>query len=163
MRRAVGVYDGYAAMARALLLFSGAKPVLPDGASLRALVSRLSVENDDIARRTIAQILLAIADALSPLGVDSGDLRKRAERLTHAAPLDYASTLRDALEPAVAALRSYRSDTPAFAALASDAHVAVERIERDRPFELQRSAAQDALRLITDALTVASERRSSVP
>src|SRR5262249_42251120 len=86
----------------------------------------------------------------------AGDLDQHAERLARAAPLEYAPALRDALERVVDALGRLRVSAPAFAALLSQAHDAVQRIARDRPFELQRPAAQDALRLIADALTVAS-------
>jgi hypothetical protein len=64
--------------------------------------------------------------------------------------------LRDALDGAVEALGRLRRDAPAFDALQSRARDAVERIARDVPFELQRPAAQDALRLVADALTVAA-------
>jgi hypothetical protein len=159
----VGVHDAYRALARALVLFSGGQPGLASGSTVRALVARLSVENDDIARRTIAEALYAIADALRALHLNPGDLSQRAEKLTSAAPLDYAPALHDALERAAAALRNYKASNPAFETLASDAHEAVERVTRDRPFELQRSAVQDALRLITDALTVAAPTPTSGP
>jgi hypothetical protein len=163
VRSAVGVHDAYRALARALVLHSGGQPGLAEGATLRALVARLSVENDDTARRTAAQALFAVADALRALRIDPGDLGKRAEKLTTTAPLDYAPALRDALERAVTALRRYKTSEPAFAALASDANDAVQRFQRDRPFELQRSVAQDALRLIGDALTVASPKATPGP
>jgi hypothetical protein len=156
VRNAVGVADGYRALARAMVLFSGGRDGLPAGATLRALVARLSVEDDDIARRTIAEIVRAIADELRALRLDAGNLDERAEKLTGAAPLEYAPALRDALDRAVTALRKYKAGTPAFATLAAEAHDAVQRITRDRPFELQRAATQDALRLISDTLTVAS-------
>jgi hypothetical protein len=155
-QQALGVEDGYRAVARALVLFTGGRPGLLAGSSLAVLVARFSVEDDDMARRTGAQALRAVSEALRALHVDSGDLGRRAERLGSAAPLEYAPALRDALERAVGALRTYKANAAAFASLEAQAHDAVERIARDRPFELQRPAAQDALRLIADALTVAS-------
>jgi hypothetical protein len=162
VHEAVGVYDGYRALARALVLFSGGQPGLAVGSTLRALVARISVENDDIARRSIAEALYAIADQLRALHLNPGDLRQQAERLVSAAPLDYAPRLHDALARAVAALSPHRGPS-AFATLAAEAHDAVERVARDRPFELQRSATQDALRLISDALTVAAPPTTSAP
>src|SRR5262249_23167589 len=129
---------------------------LAPGASLPALVARLAVDDDEGARRTGPQLVYAIAEELRALRGDTGDLAKRADRLAGAGPLEYAPALRDALERAVEALSKLRVSAPAFVALRSEAHDAVQRIARDRPFELQRPAAQDALRLIADALTVAS-------
>jgi hypothetical protein len=155
VREAIGVKDGYRTMARALLVFTGGHPGLPAGATLPVLVAQLSVEDDDMARRTGSQAVFAVGEALRALDGDAGDLGQRAEQLARAAPLEYAPALHDALERAVAALRRLRASPPAFADLGAQAHDAVERIARDRPFELQRAAAQDALRLIADALTVA--------
>jgi hypothetical protein len=163
VQQAVGVDDGYRALARALVMFSGGLPGLAVGAMLPALVARLCVENDDIARRTVAEALVDIDEALRALHVDPGDLGQRAQKLSSAAPLDYAPVLHDALARAVAALRTHRATAPAFATLVAEAGDAVERITRDRPFELQRSATQDALRLISDALTVASPTTNSGP
>jgi hypothetical protein len=155
-RQAVGVHQGYRAVAHALVIFTGGRPELTAGATLPALVARFAVEDDDMARRTGAQAVFAVGEALRALQVDAGDLSQRAERLASAAPLEYTLAFRDALERAVEALRKVKASTVAFASLAAEAQEAVERIARDRPFELQRPAAQDALRLIADALTVAS-------
>jgi hypothetical protein len=148
VRRAVGVTDSYQALAHALVLFTGGPAELASGASLSALVARFAVEDDQGARRAGAQAVLALADELR----DAGGLRKRAERLAQAEPLGYAPELRDALEHAVGALGKLRAG-PAWAP------EAVQRIARDRPFELQRPAAQDAFRLVADALTVAAGAR----
>jgi hypothetical protein len=156
VRQALGVRDGFHAVARALVIFTGGQPGLIAGAALPALVARFAVEDDDLARRTGAQAVFAVGEALRAHHVDAGDLSQRAERLASTAPLEYAPALRDALERAVEALRKVKANTAAFASLAAEAHDAVERIARDRPFELQRPATQDALRLIADALTVAS-------
>ncbi len=156
VREALGVHDGYRAVARALVAFAGGLPELPTGSALPALVARMAVEDDDMARRTGAQALFAVGEALRALGVDARDLSQRAERLANAASLEYASILRDGLERAVDALGKVKASGAAFAALTGEAHAAVGRIARDRPFELQRPAAQDALRLIADALTIAS-------
>jgi hypothetical protein len=158
---AIGMHDRYRAVARAMVLFSGGVPGVPGGSTLRALVARLSVENDDIARRTIAEALVAMADQLQALRLDPGDLRQRAAKLTGVPPLEYAPELRDALDRVVALLRRPPPSAPAFATFAADAHDAVERVRRDRPFELQRAATQDALRLITCALTIASPTTNS--
>jgi hypothetical protein len=157
VRQALGVAEGYRAVARALQLFTGGPAGLAAGSALPALVARFSVEDDDMARRTGAQALFAISEALTALAVDAGDLRQRAERVAGAAPLEYARALREALTRAVAALRTAKATNAAFTALADQAREAVERIAPDRPFELQRAAAQDALRLIAAAITVLSE------
>ncbi len=161
--KAIGVHDQYRALAHALVLYSGGQTWQAAGSTLRALVARLSVENDDIARHTIAEALFVVAEDLAALHLDTGDLRDRAQQLTAAAPLDYSAALHEALARAVAALRSYKAGSPAFQTLAADAHEAVERVTRDRPFELQRPATQDALRLITDALVIASPTTKSGP
>jgi hypothetical protein len=156
VQETVGVHDGYRAVARALAIFTGGQPGLIAGAALPALVARFAIEDDDMARRTGAQAVFAVGEALRAHGVDAGNLSQRAEQLASAAPLEYAPALRDALQQAVEALRKVKASAAAFASLTAEAHDAVERIARDRPFELQRPAAQDALRLIADALTVAS-------
>jgi hypothetical protein len=156
VREAVGVFDSYRALGRALALFSGGQPGVVAGTTVHALVARISVENDETARRTVAETLFAIAEALRALQVDPGDLAERAGKLPGKAPLEYCPALRDALDRAVAALGTHKSGTPAFATLVTEARHAVERVTRDRPFELQRPAIQDALRLISDALTIAA-------
>lgn len=155
VREAVGVAGGYRALAQALVLFtSGAAP--PSGVGVSALVARFAIADEEGARRLGPQVVSAIADELRRQGADAGDLARRADRLAGAAPLEYAPALRDALDGAVEALGRLRRDAPAFDALRSQARDAVERIARDVPFELQRPAAQDALRLVADALTVAA-------
>jgi hypothetical protein len=155
VRQALGVGDSYRAVARALVLFTGSRLGLAAYGTLPALVARLSEEDDDTARRTGAQAVFAVGEALRALHGDAGDLSDRAEKLAHAAPLEYAPALHDALERAVAGLRRLDVHAPGFTELAKEAEEAVGRVARPRPFELQRAAAQDALRLITDALTVA--------
>lgn len=156
VRRPAGVPDTYRVLADALVLFTGGPTVLASGVALPALVARFAVEDDAAARRTGAQAVHAIATELQRRGVRSGDLAGRAERLARAAPLDYAPALRDALERAADALDRLDVRAPAFQTLRRQAREAVQRIARDRPFELQRPAVQDALRLIADALTAAS-------
>lgn len=156
VRGAAAVADAYRALADALVLFTGGPAELDSGVAVSALVARFAVEDDAAARRTGAQALHAIVVELRGRGVDAGDLEARAQRLGRAAPLEYAPALRDALDQAVDALGRVRVRAPAFATLCDQARQAVQRIARDRPFELQRPAAQDALRLVADALTVAS-------
>jgi hypothetical protein len=153
--------DAYRAMARLLLLVTGGQGGRPSGAELPALVARMAQEDSELARRTGAQVVHAIAGALSELGRDTGELRKRADRLANAAELDYAPMLREALMLSVDALGKVKKKSPALESLRKQAHDAVERIAADRPFELQRPVVQDALRLIADALTIAA--RSAEP
>ncbi len=155
VHRAAGITATYRALADALVLFTGGPSELAAGGALPALVARFAVEDDEAARRTGAQAVRALAAALRARGVDPGDLAVRGDRLASAAPLEYAPALRDALDRAVAALDRLHAAAPAFERLRVEARAAVQRIARDRPFELQRPAAQDALRLIVDALTVA--------
>jgi hypothetical protein len=163
VRKAVGVHDGYRALADALVLFTGGPSEVASGAALSALVARFAVEDDDSARRTGAQAVHAIAVELRARGVDPGDLENRADRVAKAAPLEYATALREALSAAADALGKLPGRTPAFDALRGEAHDAVQRLAKERPFELQRAAMQDALRLIADALTVASRTAAAGP
>jgi hypothetical protein len=143
-------------LGRTFLLFTGGRSVLAFGAELPQLVARFAVEDDDAARRTGAQALYALARQLQALGANPHDLSERADKLTRAAPLDYAPQLREALERAVDAIGTLHPANPATDSLIAQAREAVQRIARDRPFELQRPAVQDALRLISDALIVAA-------
>jgi hypothetical protein len=155
-RQAVDVAGAYRALAQALVLFTGGPSELAPGVTLPALVAHLAVADDEAARHTGAQVLYALVEELRARGIDVGDLAERANGLAGAAPLEYAAALRDALERAVDALRRMRAQTATFDTLRSQARDAVQRIARDRPFELQRPAVQDAFRLIADAITVAS-------
>jgi hypothetical protein len=128
-------------------------------------VARFAVEQPDDARRTGAQAIAAMSDALLrlPLAPEHAartahELRKRAERLATASPLDYAGQLKDALSLVVRSLA--RADAqPGERRLLDEAEVAVAAIRADRPLELQQGAAQDALRLVTDAMTVSVTAR----
>ena len=86
------------------------------------------------------------------------ELRKRAERLATASPLEYAGQLKDALSLVVRSLAGAAAQ-PAERHLLDEAKVAVDAIRVDRPLELQHAAAQDALRLVTDAMTVSVTAR----
>src|SRR6185369_7080563 len=108
------------------------------------------------AQRTCAQAMAALADALGRLplakehaGRTPEELRKRAERLATAPPLEYAEQFREALSLALRAL-DRPSASPAERALLDEAKVAVEAIHTNRPLEMQRAAAQESLRLISD-------------
>jgi hypothetical protein len=159
VQKAGSIEDGYRAVARALLLFTGGP--LATGEDLPALVARFAVEDTDAARRTGAQVLYALASALVAVHADPGDLQQRAQRLTDADPLSYTPQLRDGLAVAIDALAKLKQTPPAVEALRVQGHAAVQRITRDRPFELQRPVVQDALRLLSDAITV--KARSEAP
>jgi hypothetical protein len=161
VQQAANIDEGYRAVARAMLLFTGGQPEVASGGELSALVARFASEDAEAARRTGAQVVYALAAALGGLHADAGDLRQRAARLVDAAPLAYAPELRDALALAVDALAKLPQPTPAFAALRQQAQQAMQRIVRDRPFDLQRAVMQDALRLVSDAITVRA--RSAPP
>jgi hypothetical protein len=147
--------DAFRSVARALVLVTGGQGNGPSGAELPALVARMALADSELARRTGGQAVYAIAGALSGLGRNAGELRKRADRLANAAELDYAPLLKEALALAVDVLGKLDGKSPAFERLRAEARDAVERIATDRPFELQRPVVQDALRLIADALTIA--------
>jgi hypothetical protein len=130
------------------------------GSELSQLVARFAVEEPDDARRTGAQTIAAMGDALERLPrapeharKTAHELRKRADRIAKAPPLDYSGQLKDALSLVVRALdRAVVSLAERH--LVDEAWVAVEAIRADRPLELQQAAAGDALRLVTDAITV---------
>jgi hypothetical protein len=152
------VDEAYLGVARAMLIATGGG-AMPDR-DLPGLVARLSIEDTDEARLTGAQILYAMAGAFEALQHTghTDDLRKQADELASAEPLDYSPRLKAALGIAVEALRSVekRAPRPVLASLRAQAQAAVERISPQRPFALQRAAVQDAMRIIADALTVAT-------
>ncbi|MCU1281679.1 MAG: hypothetical protein JWM53_5225 [bacterium] len=161
------VEGAYRAVARALLAVCGGGGSAASDHPLGALVARFAVEDSDQARRTGAQLVFAMASAFDGLPARpskiarlTAELRKHAQRLADAATLDYAAQLKEALTIAVDALavveRAQRFS--ALEALRAEGRTAVSRINAERPFELQRPAAQDAVRLLTDALTVAAAR-----
>jgi hypothetical protein len=154
----------YRDVARAMVVVTGGRPRVPTGNELSRLVARLAVDEPSDARRTGAQAIAALADALEQLplkpkhaGRTAHELRKRAGQLAAASALDYAGQLKDALSLAVGALD--RADAPpAVQRLLDEAQVAVDAIRPDRPLELQRPQAQEALRLVADAITVSVNR-----
>jgi hypothetical protein len=161
------VESAYRAVARALLAVCGGGGSSASEHPLAALVGRFAVEDADAARRTGAQLAFAMASALDalparPLKVTrlAAELRKHAQRLADAATLDYSAQLKEALMVAVEALAAVERAQrfSALEALRAEARVAVGRINAERPFELQRAAVQDVVRLLTDALTVAAAR-----
>jgi hypothetical protein len=150
----------YREVARAMVLVTGGSAEVATGSELSHLVTRFALAEPDDARRTGAQALAALADALSRLplakehaGRTPRELLKRAERLAAVPPLDYAEQFKDALSLALRAL-DHPSASPAERLLLDEAKVAVEAIRTNRPLEMQRANAQESLRLITDALTV---------
>ncbi len=154
------VGEAYRRVARAMLTATGG-PAVSDR-DLEGLVARLSIDDPDDARETGAQILYAMAEAFEALRQPgpASSLRQHAETLASAEPLDYAPKLKEALAVAVEAIAAVEKNLrrAALPGLRAQAQAAVERISPQRPFELQRAAAQDALRLITDALAVAATR-----
>ena len=161
------VDNAYRAVARALLVVSGGGGAAATGRQLGALVARFAVEDADQARRTGAQLLYAMAGAFDELTGRSSkvehlaaELRASAQRLADAATLEYSAQLKEALTIAVAALAALdqAQRSPALSRLRDQARTAVGAIVAERPFALQRPAAQDAVRLLSDALTVAAGR-----
>ena len=159
------VEDAYRAVARALLAVCGGGGSATTDHPLEGLVARFAVEDADQARSTGAQLTYAMARALDelpqrPAKVASlaGKLRAEAQKLADAPTLDYSAQLKKALTLAVEALAAVvqRERSGALETLRAEARDAVHRINSDRPFELQRPAAQDAIRLLADALTVAA-------
>jgi hypothetical protein len=161
------VEGAYRAVARALLAVCGGGGSPSTSNPLAVLVARFAVEEADEARRTGAQLAFAMASTLDELPARppkvaqlAAELRKHAQRLADAATLDYSAQLKEALTIAVDALavveRAQRFS--ALAAMRTEARAAIGRINAERPFELQRAQAQDAVRLLTDALTVAAAR-----
>jgi hypothetical protein len=152
-------------VANAMVVVSGGRAAAATNNELSQLVSRFAGEEPDSARRTGAQAISAMGEALQrlPRAPDDArrttkELQKRAAELANAAPLDYSGQLKNALSLAVRSLdRSIAS--PAEQRLLDDAQVAVDAIRADRPLELQQAAAQDALRLVSDAITVSATSR----
>ena len=149
----------YREVARAMLVVSGGRGGAAVGSELSQLVARIAVEEPDDARRTGAEVIAALGDTMQRLAVKpehaghiAGELRKRADRLAHAQPLDYAEQLKGALSLAVGALNR-AAVPPAVRHLLDEAQVAVEgQCGPIVPVELQRPVVQDALRLVTDAI-----------
>jgi hypothetical protein len=149
------LHVAYGEVARAMVVVSGGHPRIAAGGELSQLVSRFALEQPADARRTGAQVIAAMADALERLpGHDRGaarELRKRAERLANAPPLDYSGQLKDALVVVVDSLE--RDGEPARRQRTGEAKAAVYAIRADRPLDLQQAAAADALRIVSDAIT----------
>ncbi|HEY7957338.1 MAG TPA: hypothetical protein VII38_18655 [Polyangia bacterium] len=155
----------YRAVGEALLLVTGGSGQIATGRKLAPLVARFAVEEADAARRTGAQLLYAMADAFDALPGRSAkverlatQLRAQAQGLSQAATLAYSSQLQAALSTAATALAALKKAGPALAILQAEARAAVGRVSAERPFELERPAVQDAVRLLTDGLTVAGAR-----
>jgi hypothetical protein len=149
----------YREVARAMVLVTGGGAGAAQGGELPELVARFAVEEPEEARRTGAQAIAAMAEALvrRPLPPEHADrtardLRKRAERLAGAPPLEYAGELKDALA-LVARSLDRSAASPAERRALAQAKVAVETIRDDRPMQLQHAAVAAALRLVTEALT----------
>lgn len=159
------IESAYRAVAHAMLIVTGGQAAGASGRELPALVAHMAVEESDQARRSGAQVVYAIAGALETLPSHSskvqhfaGELRTLASRLADASELDYSPLLKEALAIAVEALHAVEKVDAALVTLRTQARTAVERIATDRPFALQRAVAQDAVRLIADALAVAAAR-----
>jgi hypothetical protein len=153
--------EAYRVLARGMLLVTGGRAAREGQRDLDALVSQLAVQEPEEARRTGAQAVVALADALGTLpsppkhaGARVRDLRERADRLAAAPPLDYSRQLKDALGKTVDTLEQANL-APAARQLLAEARRATGEIRPDRPFDLQRAAAQDALRALADTITVA--------
>jgi hypothetical protein len=153
----------YREVARAMVVVTGGRTLT--GSELSQLVERFAVEEPDDARRTGAQAIAAIADELPGLPLPpeharhtARELRKRADRLAKAASLDYAGQIKEALSLVVGAL-DRGAMPPAERRLLDDAKVAVEGIRGDRPVDLQQAAVAEALRAISDALSVSVSAR----
>jgi hypothetical protein len=150
----------YNEVARAMVVITGGHARAATGSELSQLVARFAVEEPDDARRTGAQAIAAMGDALERLPRAPGhvksvarELRKRAARLANAPPLEYSGPLKDALSLVVGS-RDRAEVSPAEQRLLDEARVAVDAIRPDRPLELQKAEAQEALRLVSDAFTV---------
>jgi hypothetical protein len=150
----------YREVATAMVVITGGGKGAATGSELPQLVARFAVEQPDDARRTGAQAIAAMSDALLRLPREpeharrtAHELRERADKLATASPLQYAGQLKEALALVVGALAPAAA-APAERHLLDQAEVAVAAIRVDRPLELQQGAAQDALRLVTDAMTV---------
>lgn len=155
----------YREVASAMVVVTGGSKGAATGSELSQLVARFADEQPDDARRTGAQAIAAMSDALLRLPLPpeharrtAHELRKRAERLATASPLEYAGQLKDALSLVVRSLAGVAAQ-PAERQLLDEAKGAVDAIRVDRPLELQQAAAQDALRLVTDAMTVSVNSR----
>jgi hypothetical protein len=158
------VQAAYREVARAMVIVTGGRTERQDAGQLQALVLRFAVEEAAEARRTGARAIAAVASALPGLPIPvkhvgrvARELQERADRLAGAPLLDYAGKLKEALAAILAALDGAQSP-PAAKLLLVEARQAVDALRPDRPFELQRACAQDALRLIADALTVIAVR-----
>ncbi len=145
----------YRQVARAMVVVTGGRAGAAVGSELSQLVARFAVDEPDDARRTGAEAIAALGDTMH--GRIGDELGKRADRLAKAPPLEYAAQLKDALSLAVGAL-DRAAAPPAARRLIDEAEVAVDAIRPDRPLELQRPAVQEALRLVTDAITVSVSR-----
>src|SRR5204863_5137563 len=132
---------------------------------LQILATRFATEEAEQARITGAQALQALASAIEALPQPTKerseaiqDLRSRADALPGASSLSYSRRIREALESAVSGLANAGvAGVPI--ALVAEARRAVGRIDIERPFELQRAAVQDALRVLVDAVTIAQQPR----
>jgi hypothetical protein len=152
----------YIEVARAMVVLTGGRAEAAKGSELSQLVARFAAEEPDDSRRTGVQIVAAMADALPRLPHPpehaehmAKELRKRAERLATASRLDYADQLKEALSLLVGSFDRV-AVPPAQRRLLDEARDAVAAIRDDRPLELQQAAAAEALRLLTEAMSVSA-------
>jgi hypothetical protein len=151
----------YREVARAMVVVTGGRAQAEAGDELSQLVARFAIEEPDDARRTGAQAIAAMGDALPRLPHPpehaehvAKELRKRADRLAKASRLDYARQLKDALSLAVGSF-DRAAVSPAQRRRLDEAKVALAAIRDDRPLALQQAAAQAALQMVTDAIVSA--------
>jgi hypothetical protein len=126
---------------------------------LDALIARFAAAELDDARGLGAEVVVKLLESAHAL-TRPGDqpqleaLRRHTAQLAAAGPLDYAGELKQALARVVASLD--QSDLSSGSrGLLDEAHRAIEAIRIDRPFDLQRAIAQDAVRILADAIVVA--------
>jgi hypothetical protein len=124
------------------------------------LVSHFAAQEPENARRTGAQVIAAMGQAIEKLpepatraGHTARKLREQAEQLATASALDYAVQLKESLS---LVLRSLERDSspPTERRWLDAATAAVELIREDRPLALQHAAMADALRLVVDVITL---------
>jgi hypothetical protein len=152
------IHLAYTEIARAMVVVTGGRAEAVNGDEISQLVARFAVEEPDDARRTGAQAIAAMGDALPSLPHLpehakhlAKELRKRAERLATASPLDYAGQLKDALSLVLGSF-DRGGVSPDQRRRLDEAKDAVAAIRDDRPLALQQAAAQAALKLVTDVL-----------
>jgi hypothetical protein len=154
------LHIAYQEVARAMVVITGGRAASNEG-ELSQLVARFAVDEPDDARRTGAQVIAAMGDALPRSSHPpehaarvAKELHTRADRLATASSLDYAGQLKDALSLAVGSF-DRAAVPPAQRRRLDEAKLAADAIRDDRPLALQQAAATEALRLATDAIVTA--------